>query len=173
VFTQRRWAEEHATYRAASETGESLSFRERIWRKSERNLKRRSILKEVRAMSPSDFEKLIADIFSSQGMVAHAVGGTADDGVDVRIHDRDGNLWAIAQCKRYASKNKISAFQIREFAGAFMLSKAQTGFFFTTSSFTKHAKKTARGFPWLTIYNGQSFVRYVEELKFQFDAQLR
>jgi len=172
VFNQRRWAEEHATYRAASETGRSLSHSEKIWQKSERKLQRKSILDEIRAFSPYDFEKLIADIFSSRGMAAQAVGGAADDGIDVKIWDSNGEFWAVAQCKRYAADNKIGASQIREFAGAFMLSKAVKGFFFSTSSYTRHAKRTARGYPWLTIYDGQSFVRYIEELKYQIDREI-
>jgi len=154
-----------------SETGRLLSRREQIWQKSERKLQRKSILDEVRTFSPYEFEKLIADIFSSRGMAAHAVGGTADDGIDVKIWDRNGNFWAIAQCKRYAADNKIGASQIRDFAGAYMLSKAKKGFFFCTSSYTRHAKRTARGYPWLTIYDGQSFVRYIEELKYRIDHQ--
>ncbi len=171
VVNNRRWLEENKTYLAASETGRILSQQEKIWLRSERKLQRKSILDEVRSFTPGEFEKLIADIFSSQGMIAQAVGGTADNGIDVKISDQEGEFWAIAQCKRYSENNKIGASQIRDFAGAFMLSRATKGFFFSTSSYTRHAKRTARGYPWLTIYDGQSFVHYIEELKYKIDRE--
>ena len=171
IVNQRRWAEEHKTYREASDSGESLTRREEIWERTERRIQRRSILDEIISYTPDEFEKLIADVFSTLGMTARTVGGSGDDGIDVKIWDETGKFWAIAQCKRYAIHNKIGASQIRDFAGAYMLSNATKGFFFTTSSFTKHAKRTARGYPWLTIYNGQSFVKYIEDLKFEIDHQ--
>ncbi len=54
--------------------------------------------------------------------------------------------------------------QIREFGGAFMLSNVPHGFFFTTGTLTRHARKTARGFPWLTVYDGPELVRYAERI---------
>ena len=169
VFTQRRWAEEHKTYRETSETGRSLTRREKIWQKAERRIQFKSILEEILSFTPYEFEQLVADVFSSKGLTARAVGGGGDDGIDVKIWGENGEFWAIAQCKRYATDNRIGASQIREFAGAFLLSNAKKGFFFTTSSFTRHAKKTARGYPWLTIYDGQDFVRYIEKLKFEIE----
>lgn len=171
IVTKRRWAEEHKTYREASPKGKSLTRREQIWESNDRKVQRRSILEEVISFSSHEFEKLIADIFSSMGMTARAVGGSGDDGIDVKIWDQSGEFLAIAQCKRYADGNKVSAPQIREFAGAFMLSKAKKGYFFTTSSFTKGAEQTAQKYPWLTIYDGKSFVKYIEKLKYEIDRQ--
>ena len=171
IFTQRRFAEEHAVHRATSETGRSLTQSESEWQRSERRLQRRSILEELISFSPYEFERLIADVFSSRGMSAQAVGGAADNGIDVKIWDGSGKFWAIAQCKRYAIDNKIGASQIRDFAGAFMLSNVEKGFFFTTSTYTRHAKRTARGYPWLKLYDGDSFVKYIEELKYEIDRQ--
>ena len=165
IVTQRRFVEEHATYRQTSENGRSLSRREEQWQKSERKILRTKRLDELRQMDPTDFEKLVADIFAVQGLAARSVGRTADDGIDVKIWATDGSFWAIVQCKRYAASNRITSGQIREFAGAYLLSNARKGFYFTTSSYTRHAKRTARGYPWLTLYSGKTFVKYLESLE--------
>ena len=169
VFNQRRWNEEHATHRASSDPTIARTFQQKAWRKTDLKMEREDILDELISFTPTQFEELVADIFSSLGMTARAVGGSADNGIDVKIWDTEGQLFGIAQCKRYKNTNKIGAAQIREFAGSFMLSKASKGFFFTTSSYTRNAKRTARGFPWLTIYNGFTFTKYIQQIKFKSD----
>ena len=169
VFTQRRWSEENAVHREMSKTGKALTHRERAWQKSELKLRRKSILDEMRSFTPREFDRLIVDIFESQGMTAQLVSGSANEGFDVKIWGTDGEFWGIAQCNRYAESNKIGASRIRDFAGAFMLSGATKGFYFTTSSYTRTAKRTARGFPWLTVYDGFSFVKYIEDIKFEIE----
>ena len=166
VFNQRRWDQEHAHHRSSTDIRQERSFRQTAWQKTDLKMERDSILGELISFTPLQFEELVADIFSSLGMTARAVGGSADNGIDVKIWGSDGQLFGIAQCKRYAKTNKIGASQIREFAGSYMMSKASKGFFFTTSSYTRNAKKTARGFPWLTIYNGYTFTKYIQDIKF-------
>ena len=170
VVNKRRWDQEHATYRASSDASIARSRRQKEWHKTDQKIERESILDELISLSPREFEMLVADIFSSLGMKAHAIGGSADNGIDVKIWGDNGELFGIAQCKRYAKSNKIGAAQIRNFAGAYMLSGANKGFFFTTSSYTRNAKRTARGYPWLTIYNGSTFTKYIQEIKYQSEA---
>jgi len=105
---------------------------------------------------------VIADVFTLQGYKARAVGGTADDGVDVEIREPSGILWGVAQCKRYGANSRVSAGDVRDFAGAFMLSNAQRGFLLTTGKLTRHAKRTARGYGWLTTYSGSALVEFLD-----------
>ena len=169
IFNKRRWNEEHATHRAIPNPGASLTIREKAWRKTDLKMQREAMLDELISFTPRQFEELIADIFSSQGMHARAVGKSADNGIDVKIWNKTGQFFGVAQCKRYAISNKIGATQIREFAGSYLLSNASKGFYFTTSSFTRHAKKTARGYLWLTLYDGFTFTKYIQEIRYELD----
>ena len=166
VYENRRWIEEGRArrQRALAENRPVLSRRERVWARSERQLRRKRTLEELQELSAAEFEGLIANLFDAQELDGRVVGGTADDGVDVRILDNDGGLWGVAQCKRYDENTRVSAGEVRDFAGAYMLSNAPYGFFFTTGRFTRHAKRTARGFPWLKTYNGRQLVKYIEAI---------
>ncbi len=172
IFEERRWGEEN---RIRRETGLSQhrpvpSRKQSIWAAAERQRVRRRSLEELRHLAPYAFERFVADLFNAQGYTAKAVGGTADGGIDVQIFDWDGiSKWGVAQCKRYDEQNRVSASEIRDFGGAFMLSGAKNGFFFTTGVLTRNAKKTARGFQWLKIYNGPQLVNYIEKLNSQIE----
>lgn len=173
IVERRRWSEqERERYEAAVANNRTvLTRREEIWARSERRLERKRTLSDLRAMSPIAFEQLVAEVFSQQDEYnAQAVGQAGDNGIDVRIHTNDGSLWAVAQCKRYDAHNRVSASEVRDFAGAFMLTDAKKGFFFTTGTFTRHAKRTAQGYPWLRTYSGPQMVDYIEMVNAQLDA---
>lgn len=165
VVERRRWREQEQERceTAAANNQPMLTRREEIWDRTERRLERLQTLTALRALEPDEFERFIAELFCQQDdYVAYAVGRSGDDGVDVRISTNDGTLWAVAQCKRYNARNRVSASEVRDFAGAYMLAGAKHGFFFTTGEFTRHAKRTARGYPWLKTYSGQQLVQYIE-----------
>lgn len=166
IFERRRWNEEaREEYRTAAARGEAaLSRRERVWARTEKHLHRRRTLEDLRTVDPYEFERLIAQSFVEQGYDARAVGGTGDAGIDVDIRTKEGERWGIAQCKRYDASNKVSAVQIRSFCGAFTLSGAKHGFFFTTGLLTRQARQTSSRFSWLTVYNGPQLVQYLETI---------
>ncbi|NOZ41365.1 MAG: restriction endonuclease [Planctomycetes bacterium] len=166
VFEIRRWAEEERVRRetALAQNKPLLTQRERNRYAFEKRLQRQRSLEDLQKLDPSEFERFVADLFKAQGYNAEAVGGCADQGIDVRISLSDGSLWGVAQCKRYDNQNRVSASEIRDFGGAFMLSGAENGFFFTTGRLTRHAKRTAKGFRWLTTYNGPQLVDYIEKI---------
>ncbi len=170
ILERRRWAEEYRVRREMSQSRPPLSRRERIWAESDSRLRRRRSLDELRNLGPYEFERFVADLFNAQDYVAKAVGGTADRGIDVVVCTRDGTKWGVAQCKRYAANTRVTASDIRDFGGAFMLSGAEKGFFFTTGVFTRNARRTARGFPWLTTYNGSQLVDYIEQIHRQIEG---
>ncbi len=162
VVESRRWAEEER------------ERQQRRLSKSERGAQRdsqRRTLAELRELSPYEFEQLVAELFCMQGYRAVAVGQPADNGIDVTIRTQSGEKWAVAQCKRYGSRTKVGAMEIRDFGGAYALSGALHGFFFTTGTLTRHARKTAKGFPWLTVYTGDALVTYIEGIRRQFEPK--
>jgi restriction system protein len=115
----------------------------------------------LRQLDPALFEDRIADLFNVQGYEAHAVGGSRDRGIDVVISRPDGTPWAVAQCKRYGFANRVSSSEIVHFCGAFHLSRAQCGFFFTTGGYTKEARRCAEKMPWLKTHDGKSLVELI------------
>ena len=166
IYETRRWAEEERVRRETAQKKNQplLSRREKIWETSEQRLRRRKTLEELHALDPSKFEQFVADLYSAQGYIAKATGGYADNGIDVQIETSEGKLWGVAQCKRFDPQNRVAGKQIREFGGAYMQSGADHGFFFTTGLYTRHANRTAQGFPWLTIYNGQRLTEYISRI---------
>lgn len=167
IHTRARWIEEHRIIRESSTTGRSFTRREEQWNRTNRIVRHRSLLDGLISMSPKDFEKIIAEIYSSKGMTTKVVGGSNDDGIDVKILDQAGRLLAVAQCKKYAIENKVGSSEIREFVGAYEYSGARTGLFFTTSSFSSPAMAFASHFDWLELYDGQKLIELIEEIEYE------
>ena len=119
----------------------------------------------------------VAAFFTAQGYDARTVGGPGDLGIDVEIYSNDSLKWGVAQCKRYDPQNRVATKQVLQFAGAYQLSEAEHGFLVTTGTFTRSARRIARRFEWLTIYDGHALAkkllqlqRTVEELISQFNS---
>ena len=109
------------------------------------------LLDRVRNSSPGFFEKLVIDLLSAMNYggtsadSSRTLGKTGDDGVDGVIdQDELGVDQIYVQAKRYAEHVVVGPDKIREFYGALDLQKARKGVFFTTSTFTEKAKKTAQ-----------------------------
>ena len=73
----------------------------------------------------------------------------------------------MAQCKRYGAGNRISSANIREFAGAYLLSGAAKGFYFTTGKLTRDARELVGKYPWLIVYEGLGLVQYIQAVRAQ------
>ena len=167
ITEERRWVEEA---KILHETAPDISMhaftqREKAWARSETILGHRNTLEELRKYAHEEFQRFIVGLFTYQGFVAHPAGPASHSGVDVLIKNKNENLWAVAKCKRYAPQNRITAAQIRDFAGAFLLSGAERGFVFTTGALTSDATKTAAAFDWLTVYSGMKLVKYIESVE--------
>lgn len=167
IVERRRWTEEDRVRSQLATEGNTwiaLTHQQRVWKRADLREERKRTLLELRALEPGAFESFIADLFRRQGYNASAVGGPADFGVDVEVRRADGSLWAVAQCKRYAQHCRVTAAHVMAFCGAFMLSKAECGFIFTTGELTRHAKKAAGQFNWLTVHSGGRLVEYAESV---------
>ncbi len=111
-------------------------------------------LEELKALSPSDFEKLVAETYRAQGHKVEIVGATGDHGIDLVVKTRKGETW-IVQCKKY--RGKVGEPVIRDFYGALRASDADAGAVITTGLITTQARLWAEGKP-IFLYDGDEFL---------------
>lgn len=93
---------------------------------------------DFNTITPHDFEKVIGELFSYMGYSVTHVGGSGDGGIDLKCLNYSTGEKVIVQCKRYSGKVGIGS--IRDFYGALIHSRADKGYIFTTSEFTKETK---------------------------------
>jgi HJR/Mrr/RecB family endonuclease len=118
-------------------------------------------IEQMRALSPSDFETLVADTYRAQGHSVEVVGATGDHGIDLVVNTRRGETWLV-QCKKY--RGKVGEPIIRDFYGALRASEADAGAVVTTGSITEQARLWAEGKP-LHLYDGVEFLKIVQTTK--------
>jgi hypothetical protein len=96
------------------------------------------------ALTPREFEEMVADLVVPLGYTdVRVVGGANDRGVDVLCRDRHGRRVAI-QCKRYQPANEVTGSQVQTFMGGMVAHGAERGIIVTTSTFTAPARDLAR-----------------------------
>jgi len=109
---------------------------------------RQELLDRIKAGSPAFFERTVIDLLLAMGFGAaearnEHLGRSGDDGVDGVIEQDALGLDRIyVQAKRWTSGN-VGSPEIRNFAGALEMQKANKGVFITTSRFTPDAVATA------------------------------
>lgn len=116
-----------------------------------------STLEEMRSLSPSEFEELVAETYRAQGHRVQVVGGTGDHGIDMIVRSQRGETWLV-QCKRY--RGKIGEPIVRDFYGALKASDADGGAIITTGSISDAARLWAEGKP-IKMYDGDQFLKIV------------
>ena len=102
------------------------------------------VLDQVKACSPSFFERLVVELLVKMGYggslldAGQAVGRSGDGGIDGIIkEDRLGLDVIYLQAKRWESS--VSRPEVQKFAGALQGHRARKGVLITTSSFTREA----------------------------------
>jgi hypothetical protein len=130
-------------------------------------------LEDMRALSPSDFENLVADTYREQGHHVDVVGSRGDHGIDLVVHTRNGETWLV-QCKKY--RGKVGEPVVRDFYGALRASEATAGAIVTSGQITDSARLWAEGKP-LHLYDGQQFIRIIQSTRVRrslpFEAKVR
>lgn len=108
------------------------------------------ILAQVKAASPSFFERLVIDLLVAMGYggsrqdAGRAVGRSGDGGIDGIIkEDRLGLDVIYVQAKRWEAV--VGRPEIQKFVGALQGQRANKGVFLTTSSFSHEAEEYAKG----------------------------
>jgi restriction system protein len=126
-----------------------------------RHQARRADLKlaQLATLTPEGFEEFVAELFEALGYDVEHVGGTGDEGADLRIR-RDG-LLAIAQCK-YHRKGVVGSPELQKFLGTIHHTRSHKGFFVTTRTFSLAAEKFVAEHP-IELIDGPRLVELVQE----------
>ena len=125
-------------------------------------LREQQHIDQLLALTPAQFEERVAQLFRDMGHRADVIGGSGDEGVDIRVRTKSGKHW-IVQCKRYAPENKIGVPVVRDLAGTMLHERATRAFLVTTSSFTEPAKRWAEKHRGLVLIDGHRLVRQIEK----------
>jgi restriction system protein len=112
---------------------------------------------ELLALTPSQFESLVAILYKRMGYKVVPGRGTKDGGHDIdAFRTRPGfHERIIIQCKRYTKNVGVKA--VREHLGVVDDAKASKGVMVATSEFTKSARKFAEDNPRLELVGGKVF----------------
>jgi restriction system protein len=146
---------------------EARALRETIREHRERldqqhRLARRADLKlaQLASLTPEGFEEFVAELFEALGYQAEPVGGSGDEGVDLRLSRSDG-LMAVVQCK-YHQKGVVGSPALQKFLGTIHHTHSHKGFFVTTSTFSLSAEKFAAEHP-IELVDGPRLVELVQQ----------
>ena len=114
-------------------------------------------------LSPTDFERRMANLFEAMGYVVEHTGRTGDHGIDLLATSNavitGGKL--VIQCKRYAEGNNIGESEVRDLYGAVTHERASKGILVTISDFTSPARKFATD-KQLELINGSKLAQLME-----------
>lgn len=116
----------------------------------------------IRAMTPSDFEQLVADWLIARGYVkADVIGKSGDRGVDVWATNAQGEL-EFWQCKRYREGNNIGSQVIQRIHSYMHSRNGKAGYVVTTSDFTVDGKDEGR-ITSVQLINGEELIQSLEK----------
>lgn len=99
--------------------------------------------RKVFELAPRKFEELIARILEDQGCEVTLTKQSRDGGYDILGEIKSGPvpLVFLAECKRYAEKNRVGVEVVRGLYGITEMQRANFAMIVTTSSFTRDARE--------------------------------
>lgn len=107
----------------------------RVWRSDQ------DLVRWLRGMRPTEFEKYVVALYEKLGYKARHNGGPHDGGIDV-VAEKDGVVHYI-QCKKFIT-SEVGVSALRDFYGAMAGNRADgKGIFITTSKYSTDAEKFA------------------------------
>jgi len=127
-----------------------LRERQYLYRTADRARKPQELLD----ISPTQFEKMVVELYSLHGYKPERTGTIGDHGVDIIVHTPKGEKW-IVQCKRW--RGSVGEPVVRDFFGTMHHEKADKGVLVTTGTFSNQAQNWAKGKP-LSLINGKEFL---------------
>lgn len=119
-----------------------------------------SKLAQLGTLDPEGFEEFAAEIFEALGFEVERVGGTGDEGIDLRLRRGDG-LLAVVQCK-YHKQGVVGSPEVQKFLGTIHHTRSHKGFFVTTRTFSLAAERFAADHP-IELIDGPRLVELVRE----------
>ena len=144
--------------------GITISWLVARWRDKRIKLSNTRRLEDLLALSPDEFETLVAAMFKAYGHEAQVSGGSSDHGVDVIIFSAEGEKW-IAQCKRYSGS--VGEPIVRDLYGTMQHEGAQKAYLITTGTFTAQAAAWAEGKP-IVLYDGEALLKFIRRTEKRF-----
>jgi restriction system protein len=136
-----------------------LTSRERSDRQRDQARRAELKLAQLGSLSPEGFEEFVAELFEALGFEVERVGGTGDEGADLRV-TRAG-LAGVVQCK-YFSRGVIGSPELQKFLGTIHHTRCHKGFFVTTRTFSLAAEKFVADHP-IELIDGPRLVELVKE----------
>ena len=141
----------------APDKGRGREHAERLRRQAKRaDLK----LAQLSTLNAEGFEEFVAELFEALGYEVDRVGGTGDEGADLRVSKKE--LRAVVQCK-YFSKGVIGSPDLQKFLGTIHHTRSHKGFFVTTRTFSLAAEKFVAEHP-IELIDGPRLVELVQEV---------
>jgi restriction system protein len=116
-------------------------------------------LKQLGTLTPEGFEEFVAELFEALGYEVELVGGTGDEGADLRVRSR--GLLGVVQCK-YHTRGVVGSPELQKFLGTIHHTGSHKGFFVTTRTFSLAAEKFAAEHP-IELIDGPRLVELVQE----------
>jgi restriction system protein len=107
------------------------------------------------------FEEISMEYLKIKNCMANVTCTGADGGIDIKISDSNGKVFAIGQCKSWSRPIGVSL--IRELYGIMAADNIRHGIFLTTSEFSKDALEFAKGKNLLLI-DSDEFISLVNNL---------
>jgi len=106
---------------------------------------RRTVLDDLRAMDPYEFERLVAELWGRRGWETELTQRSADRGIDViASRRRPFPEKQVIQAKRYTSGNNVGSAEIQQYASLkSQVDGADSVLVVTTSDFTPSARELA------------------------------
>jgi len=116
-------------------------------------------LAQLGSLTPEGFEEFVAELFEALGYDVDRVGGTGDEGADLRIR-KDG-LIGVVQCK-YHSRGVVGSPELQKFLGTVHHTRSHKGFFVTTRTFSLAAERFVSEHP-IELIDGPRLVELVQD----------
>lgn len=134
--------------------------RERIERQYRQARRADLKLAQLATLTPESFEEFVAELFEALGYEVEQVGGSGDEGVDLRLRRENGRL-AVVQCK-YHKRGVVGSPVLQKFLGTIHHTLSHKGYFVTTSTFSLAAEKFAAEHP-IELVDGPRLVELVNQ----------
>lgn len=116
-------------------------------------------LAQLATLTPEGFEEFVAELFEAMGYEVERVGGTGDEGADLKVKRR--GMLAVVQCK-YHTRGVVGLPELQKFLGTIHHTRSHKGFFVTTRTFTLAAEKFVAEHP-IELVDGPRLVELVQE----------